>query len=267
MLGILMLDTRFPRPLGDIGNPASFAFPVRHRIVPGARAAAVVRGDDPALLEPFVAAGRALVREGAVALTTSCGFLARWQRELQAALPVPLWSSSLLELAELQREGRRCGVITIEAASLGRAHFEAVGADPDTPIEGITPGSPLHRTLLEDRTELDASDAQAQLLAAGARLLQRDPGLEVLVLECTNLPPYAAALRRASGRAVHDALTMLQRRMAELTLHGAAAKPGALAARVDANPGSAPCEDGPAAAKITPGRPPQGHAPHEGLAR
>jgi len=219
MLGILMLDTRFPRPPGDIGHPQTFAFPVRRRIVSGAAPATVVRGDDPAQLAPFVEAGRSLVAEGALAVATSCGFLARWQRELAAALPVPVWTSSLLKLAELR--GQRCGVITIEAASLQAGHFEAVGADPATPVEGITPGSPLHRTLLEDRAELDEADAQQQVLAAGARLLRRHPDLQALVLECTNLPPYAAALRAATGLPVHDVVTLLHERMRGLAPAGA----------------------------------------------
>lgn len=216
MLGILMLQTHFPRPPGDVGHPASFGFAVRHRVVEGAAPARVVRGPagDAELLGRFIAAGHALVEEGAVALGTSCGFLARWQRELQAALPVPVWTSALLELPRLAP--RRCGVITIEAASLTGAHFEAIGADPATPVEGITPGSALHRTLLQDLLELDEADAHAQVLAAGARLLRREPGLQALVLECTNLPPYAAALRAATGLPVHDVVTMLGARMQEL---------------------------------------------------
>lgn len=216
MLGILMLQTRFPRVPGDVGHAGSFAFPVRHRVVPGAAPARVVRGAgaDEALLRAFVHAGQELVREGATALSTSCGFLARWQRELQAQLPVPVWTSALLQLADDPR--RRCGVITIEAASLTAAHFEAVGADPLTPVEGIEPGSALHRTLLEDRPELDPDDAREQVLAAGRRLLRRHPQLDTLVLECTNLPPYAPALRTETGRAVLDVLTMLNARWAAL---------------------------------------------------
>ena len=213
-LGLLMLDTRFPRVPGDVGHPSTFPFPVRWRVVPGAAPAAVVRGDDPALLAPFLAAADALVRDGVAAIATSCGFLALWQRELQAALPVPVWSSALLAIADLP--DRRCGVITIEAASLTPAHLAGVGADPATPVEGITAGSPLHRTLLEDRTELDAADAQAQVLAAARRLLAREPGIDTLVLECTNLPPYADALRRATGLPVHDIVTLLNARMAAL---------------------------------------------------
>lgn len=217
MLGLLMLHTRFPRPPGDIGHPDSFHFPVRRRVVDGAVPARVVRGpaEDAQLLERFIDAGRALVDEGVVAIGTSCGFLARWQRELQAALPVPVWTSALLELPVLAP--RRCGVITIEAASLTPAHFTAVGADPATPVEGITPASALHRTLLQDRPDLDLDDARDQVLAAGARLLQREPGLQALVLECTNLPPYAPALRAATGLPVHDAVSMITARMARLS--------------------------------------------------
>ena len=215
-LGLLMLQTRFPRPPGDVGHPQTFDFAVRRQVVQGATPERVVRGKDPAALQPFVAAARALVAEGCDAIGTSCGFLALWQRELQAALPVPVWSSALLQLAEQRAAGRRCGVITIEAASLGAAHFEGVGADPATPVEGITPGSALHRTLLRDLPTLDQADAQAQVLAAAGRLLARAPGIDTLVLECTNLPPYADALRAATGRQVLDVVTLLTQRMRAL---------------------------------------------------
>ena len=219
MLGILMLQTRFPRPLGDIGHPGTFAFPVLRRIVQGATPELVVRSSDPALLQPFVETAHQLLADGCTAISTSCGFLARWQRELQAALPVPLWSSALLQLAEQQAQGRRCGVITIEASSLGAAHFDGVGADPATPVEGITPGTALHGTLLQDLPELDEADAQAQVLAAAQRLLARQPDIDTLVLECTNLPPYAAVLRAATGLAVLDVVTLLDARMAAPAAH------------------------------------------------
>jgi Asp/Glu/hydantoin racemase len=215
-LGILMLETRFPRLPGDIGHERTFDFPVQRRVVRGATPERIVRGHDPAALQPFVDAARGLVAQGCAAVATSCGFLGRWQRELQAALPVPVWSSALLQLAEAQARGRRCGVITIEAASLGRPHFEGVAADPATPVEGITPGSALHRTLLLDLPELDMADAQAQVLAAARRLLARAPTLDTLVLECTNLPPYADALRAATGLQVLDVVTLLDARMAAL---------------------------------------------------
>jgi len=215
-LGLLMLQTRFPRPPGDVGHPQTFGFAVRRVVVQGATPERVVRGNDAATLQPFIAAAQELIAQDCDAISTSCGFLALWQRQLQAALAVPVWSSALLQLAEAQRLGRCCGVITIEAASLGAAHLRAVGADPGTPVEGIAPDSALHRTLLQDLPTLDQADAQAQVLAAAQRLLRRHPGVDTLVLECTNLPPYAPALRAATGLQVLDIVTLLNRRMAEL---------------------------------------------------
>ena len=44
------------------------------------------------------------------------------------------------------------------------------------------------------------------------RLVQRHPDIESLVLECTNLPPYAAAVQRATGRPVHHLMTFVHER-------------------------------------------------------
>lgn len=208
-LGVLMLDTRFPRLPGDIGHPSTFAFPVRRAIVAGASPQRVVRARDPVLLERFVAAARRLADdEGVAAITTSCGFLVLWQRELQAALPVPVWSSSLLLLPGLARPG----VVTVDGAALTADHLRAAGADGATPVEGLAPGCALQRTLLEDLPGLDVKDAARETVAAALRLQARVPGLSDIVLECTNLPPYADAVRRATGLPVHDITTLLAQR-------------------------------------------------------
>lgn len=209
-LGVLMLDTRFPRLPGDVGNAASFRMPVRHAVVRGASPVRVVREADPSLLAPFIDAGRALVRDGAAALTTSCGFLARWQRPLQEAFDVPLWSSSLLLLPELAQ--LRPGVITVDVAALDAEVLQGAGADPATPVEGLDPASALVRTLLEDRAELDLVDAERTVVEAARRLCQRHPGIGAIVLECTNLPPYAAAAARETGLPVHHLLDLVDAR-------------------------------------------------------
>ncbi len=198
-VGVLMLDTRFPRIAGDVGHAASWCIPVRYRTVAGASPQRVVRANDERLIAPFVDAARALVAEGAAAITTSCGFLFRWQAVLQQALPVPVWTSSLLLLPTLARPG----VITVDAQALG---------DVGVPVEGLAPGCALQRTLLEDRPTLDTAAAEADAVGAARRLVERHPEVERIVLECTNLPPYAAAIERASGRPVHHLMTLVHER-------------------------------------------------------
>lgn len=89
-VGIAMLDTRFPRIPGDIGNALTWPFPVLYRVVRGARPDLAVHGDTDQLLAAFIEAGHALVADGARGIVTSCGFLVRLQDRLRDELGVPL---------------------------------------------------------------------------------------------------------------------------------------------------------------------------------
>lgn len=213
MLGVLMLDTCFPRPLGDVGHPASFDMPVRYQVVRGATASRVVHAQaDASLLQPFILAGQDLVAQGARALTTSCGFLVRFQHSLQAALPVPVWTSALLKLPELANPG----VITVNAQALGPADMQAAGGAADTPVEGLEVGCALQQTLLRDLPHLDLAQAQDDVVASAQRLIARCPQVQNLVLECTNMPPYADAVAQATGRPVHHLMTLVHERWKRL---------------------------------------------------
>lgn len=217
-LGILMLKTGFPRPPGDVGHPDTWSCPTRYRVVEAADVATVVRsGPLPRdLLAAFIDAGRALVDEGATAITTSCGFLVTAQQALAEALPVPVVTSSLLQIPALQAAlppGRRVGVVTYDSRHLGAAALAAAGAPPDTPVAGLEEGRELHRVIAGDLERLDGRAARADVLAAGAALKAACPELGAVVLECTNLPPYRAALADALGLPVHDLVTLVERRL------------------------------------------------------
>src|SRR5712692_11285688 len=95
-VGVLLLDTRFPRIPGDVGNAATFDFPVRYHRVTGATSEEVVRGRHRDLLPRFIEGARCLEGEGVRAITTSCGFLARFQGDLAAAVSIPVFTSSLM---------------------------------------------------------------------------------------------------------------------------------------------------------------------------
>lgn len=211
-LGILMLETRFPRPVGDVGNRASFAFPVRFAVISGATPQRVVRERAAELLLPFIDHARALIDGGAVAIGTSCGFLTLFQRELAEALPVPVATSSLLQvpwLRALLPARQVVGLVTIDAASLSADHLHAVGIDGDVPIEGMPPDGEFARRLLNDEPTLDVAQAEREVVAAAERLIARRPDVGAIVLECTNMPPYGHAVRCATGRPVFDVITLL----------------------------------------------------------
>src|SRR3712207_5024793 len=115
-MGILMLDARFPRIPGDMGNATTWPFPVLYRVVRGASPERVVLDGARDLLPNFIAAAQDLVALGAEAITTNCGFLSLFQRELQEAVGVPVATSSLLQVPWVQATlppGRRAGILTV----------------------------------------------------------------------------------------------------------------------------------------------------------
>ena len=206
-LGILMLDTRFPRIAGDLGNPETFPFPVLIARIEGATPERVVDRKAEGLLEPFIRGGEALIRAGAAGIATTCGFLSLFQRPLADRLGVPVAASSLLLLPLVERllpEGRRAGVITFSKSLLTREHLLAVGAAADTPVEGVPPDGALATAIRRGERTLDEPLAEREVVEAGRRLVAARPDLGAVVVECTNMPPYAQALRAALRMPVYD---------------------------------------------------------------
>jgi Asp/Glu/hydantoin racemase len=212
-----MLETHFPRVVGDIGNAQTWPFPVLYRIVPGANAGNVVRGlSSDRLLEPFVDAAQELERAGVRVITTSCGFLIPFQHALQSRLGVPILTSSLLQapwiLAALPPR-QKLGIMTIDRAALTADHLRHAGIREQdrVVIQGLdeTDGH-FTAQILGDRQELEVERAGQEHEDAARQLIERHPDVGAIVLECTNMPPYADHVRRATGLPVFDVTTMVR---------------------------------------------------------
>lgn len=207
LIGILALDTAFPRIPGDVGNAETWPFPVRIATVSGATPGRVVHDRAQGLFEAFVAAGNQLAGQGVATIVTTCGFLALVQQELAAALPVPVATSALLQAPLIARTlpaGRRVGIITASERALTPAHLAAAGADPATPVVGVAEGGAFSRTFVGNGTALDVAAAEADVLAESDRLLSEHADIGAILLECANMGPYAAAVRAATSLPVHD---------------------------------------------------------------
>ena len=212
-LGILMLEARFPRIPGDMGNGETWPFPVLFKVVRGATPERVVLEGARGLLPDFVAAARELVDLGAEAITTNCGFLSLFQAELAAATGVPVATSSLMQVPWVQATlppGKRVGVVTVSGGSLTPAHLAAAGVPLDVPVVGTEGGREFFRVLIQAQAvDMDVDLAEQDILDAGRALVAAHPEVGAIVLECTNMPPYAAALREAVGLPVYDIYSMI----------------------------------------------------------
>lgn len=214
-IGILSLDTRFPRIPGDAGNVASYHLPAQIRVVPGAGSPDIVRDGRPApdLVARFIAAAQALEAEGAVLITSTCGFLISVQEEIARAVrcPVLLSGLALVPVVRAMTGGRPVGILTASRPSLGPAALAAAGCTPDqVHIAGLEGDPVFAATFLAAKSAqsetLDPVQIAASVCAAGRALITDHPGIGAIVLECGNLPPYAAALHAATGRPVFSIL-------------------------------------------------------------
>ncbi|CTQ55302.1 Hydantoin racemase [Roseibium album] len=201
-IGILMLETRFPRIPGDIGNASTWPFPVQYRVVREATPDLVVRNDARALLPKFVDAAKDLVASGCDGITTNCGFLSILQDQLAEEIQVPVATSSLMQVPMVQSTlppGKRVGILTISKETLTETHLEAANVPLDTPIVGTESGKVFTRDILGDAAEIDFSACREDMRAAARELTEKHEDIGAIVMECTNMTPYAADVRKITG--------------------------------------------------------------------
>ena len=211
-VGILMLEARFPRIPGDMGNALTWPFPVLYRVVRGATPDRVVRQGAAGLKDAFIDAARELVADGADGITTNCGFLSLFQHDLGAAAGVPVAASSLSQVRWLDGvlpPGKCPGILTVSAETLTPAHLAAAGVPADTPIVGTDGGREFTRAILGNEPALDVVAAEADILDAGRQFVETHENVGAIVLECTNMVPYAARLRAEIGLPVFSIQTMV----------------------------------------------------------
>ena len=210
-IGVLSLESHFPKPPGHIKNPSSLPFTTTYEILQGLTVPKLLNNPSPQMIAPLIEAARRLERSGVKAITGSCGFLALFQAEIAAAVNVPVFGSSLVQ-ADLVHgmTARPVGVLTASADLLTSKHLAAVGAaDVPLVIEGMEAGQEFSEVILRnDRDDMDLAQIEAELIEAGERLISRAPEVGTILLECTDLPPYASALQSSLGRPVFDIITL-----------------------------------------------------------
>lgn len=212
-IGVLCLDSRFPKPPGHIKNPSGLSFPVLYETVRGATVAELIKRPSAAFIAPFLDAARRLEADGVRAITGSCGFLALFQRELADAVEVPVFASSLIQVPlvhNMLKRGKKVGVVTASAAGLTPEHFAAVGA-AGIPVEivGMDEHPEFREVILEGRRdEMDIAKIESEVLAAAESLLVRCSDVGAVVLECTDMPPFAYRIQERLRLPVFDLTTL-----------------------------------------------------------
>lgn len=214
-IGIVVMDCLIPYPPGTPGNAETFDHPVIYSVVRGADMKNLIYSPKPELVDSFISAGRDLVQQGAKVVVGNCGFMVLFQREMAAALPVPVYMSSLLQLP-LIRQGLKpdqsIGIISASSNSLSKQHMEVAcfGIDVSVNIRGLE-DKPAFKAAVHDQVgTLDFEAVEGEVVAQALSIEKDHPDTGAILLECTDLPPYANAVQRATGLPVYDITTLIK---------------------------------------------------------
>ncbi len=211
-IGILILDAAYPCVPGNVGNATTYDYPVRFQEVQGASIDRLLNQRDPALKDAFVEAAIELSNRGVKAITGACGFMAYFQEEVAAAVDVPVFLSSLMQIPFMHALcGGTVGVITANASRLTPRHFAACNVADTVPlaIAGMEGQTEFREAILEERGTLDSTAIEREVTEVARKLVEENPDVRSILLECSDLPPYAHAVQAATGRPVFDFITMI----------------------------------------------------------
>jgi hypothetical protein len=208
-VGIVCLEYYLPFIPGDVGNASSYDFPVLYREVKGATFDAIIVRQDPAMLSLIVAAAQELVRQGAKAVTSDCGYFGAYQREVADAVPVPVFLSSLMQvplILSMLGPGKKVAALVANGESLSTRMLERIGIDDTSRIvfRGLEDKPEFRRTVLDECGTLDVDAVEQEVVEAALEVRGEHPEVGAILLECSDLPPYSVAVQAATSLPVFD---------------------------------------------------------------
>lgn len=212
-IGVLCIESYHAKIPGHIRNASTFKFPVLYKVVKGTSPDRLINKQDRSLLSPFIEAVCELEQEGVQAITGSCGFLVLFQRELADAVKIPVFISSLIQvpmICGMLRRDQKVGILTASKSKLKEDHLRAIGAEPSAVcIAGMEEQEEFREAILYGRKkELNLDRLEKEVLAVVGNLVKDNPEIGALVMECTDLPPFAHLIQDKFNIPIFDIVTL-----------------------------------------------------------
>ena len=215
-IGIMLLDCTAPMIPGSVGNASTYTAPVKYRSIPDLTVEQILSSDASRHCDRVVQVARALATDGAQVITTNCGFTARYQQAVQSAVDVPVLLSSLLLVPFLQSmlpTHRKLGIITASSPSVTPEFVADTGISWDTDrvrFAGLEDAPAFAEAYLTCTGQADIPAIHDEVVRAAEALVAQDPAIGCLLLECSELPPYSAAVQQSTRLPVFDFTSMIE---------------------------------------------------------
>jgi len=212
-IGILRLDCLIPLLPGDVSNANTYKFPVLYKIAEGVTEEQLFKGE-PSVGERLIKAGKELEKQGVRAISSSCGYFGYYQKEVAAALDIPVFLSSLLQIPLISRAlrpGQKVGIICANSATFSPNLTSACGVN-DWSIIKVVGFEDLRKSedmALTFPDKFNSHKFEEELVSLVRRFVNNNHDIGAILFECANLPPYAWSVQKAVGLPVFDFVTMI----------------------------------------------------------
>jgi hypothetical protein len=211
-IGILHLEVWYPLLPGNVVNATTYAFPVRFKALKGGTQDRI-HGADPTLIETIIEACNELKQEGVRAIAGACGYLGNFQKEVASAIDIPVYLSSLLQIPFIYRglkPDQRIGVLCADDHAFTSKLLLANGVTPDIPIAVLGLGDkPQFSNILYSRGKFNYDEIEREVVDGARQLVADQPDIGAILLECSDMPPFARAVQSAVRLPVFDFISMI----------------------------------------------------------
>lgn len=214
-VGIVYIENvNYPLIPGNVVNACTYDFPVRMKAVPNLTNDRLFN-NDPTIVDDIIETARSMVEnDGVRAICSACGFFGNYQQQVRAALDVPVAMSSLVQLPWIQsliRPDQKIGILTANKASMTADLLKACGATrTDNLIIKDALKTDEFAAVVDMRGCFDNTVAAREITDLAEELVAEHDDLGAILLECSDMPPYASLVQEVTQLPVFDFITLIK---------------------------------------------------------
>lgn len=209
-IGIIAVHLIYPKLPGNVANATTYPFPVLYREV-NFEIERLFEGD-LSIKDEIIRAAKELEQQGVRAIIGACGYFAHFQQDVKEAVDVPVFLSSLCQLPIIKTgisEKKKIAILAASGDNITDELLKKIGADSSRLIVENIGGLESFSAIRYGKTELDNGRLTKDLCKVAVDLQEREPDIGAILLECSDLPPYAKQIQAVTGLPVFDFNTMI----------------------------------------------------------
>jgi len=214
-VGIVFIEqVNYPLMPGNVVNAWTYDFPVRMKAVENLTNDRLFNNDKTIADDVIAAAKHMVEKDGVRAICSACGFFGNFQQEVSEALDVPVAMSSLVQLPWIKsiiKPGKKVGILTANGGALTPTLFENCGISDysDIAVKDML-SSKEFAAVVDMRGHFDNGIARQEIITAARELVEENDDIGAILLECSDMPPYASDIQAVTGLPVFDFITLIK---------------------------------------------------------